>query len=52
MVTFNLIKSMLKFIIKLGMVALTFNPGQKQVDLCVFDASLVYTVSFRTARAT
>ena len=37
------------------MVAHTFNPStgrQMQADLCAFKASLVYRVSFRTARAT
>ena len=29
-----------------------FNSGQRQVDLCEFEASLVYSKSFRTARAT
>ena len=38
-----------------GEVAHTINPstqGQRKVDLCEFKASLVYTLSSRTARAT
>jgi hypothetical protein len=38
------------------MVVHTFNPSkigrQRQVDLCEFEASLVYRASSRTARAT
>jgi hypothetical protein len=36
-------------------VVYTFNPsscGQRQADLCEFEASLVYTVSSRIGRAT
>jgi hypothetical protein len=31
-------------------VAQAFNPRQRQVDLCRFKTSLVYTASSRTAR--
>lgn len=37
--------------IKLGMVVHAFYPSQKLVDLCEFEASLVYIGSSRTARA-
>ena len=33
------------------LVKLTFNPSTQKADLCVFEASLVYKVSSRTARA-
>ena len=38
-----------------GVVARAFNPStwvQTQADLCEFEASVVYIVSFRTAKAT
>jgi hypothetical protein len=40
------------FIFKLDMVRYAFNPRQRQVDLCEFEASLVYLMSSRTVRAT
>jgi hypothetical protein len=41
--------------LRLSVLANIFSPThrrQKQADLCEFKASLVYVVSFRTARAT